>query len=127
VALRGDPKRVLCEIDRLCSGEDANGSLIKLMSAADRALFEVSIIDALNSRSREAKHRLRSALIKCGYDEHCARRVMSEDLSDRVRATTLLNLLRPQWRDAPLDAEDRRSGDLAALAPNRATGRVDPD
>ena len=99
VVLRGDPQRVSSEIDRLCSGEDPNGSLIKQMTPADRALFEVSIIDALNNRSREGQHRLRSALIKCGYDELCARRVMSQDLSDRMRATALLNLLRPHWRD----------------------------
>lgn len=105
IALRGDPQRVSCEIDRLCSGEDPNGDLIKRMTPADRALFEVSIIDALNNRSREGQHRLRSALIKCGYDELCARRVMSPDLSDRVRATSLLNLLRPQWRDNSKDTD----------------------
>jgi hypothetical protein len=125
VELRSDPKRVSREIERLCSGKGPNELPTKQMSAADRALFEVSIIDALNSRTREGQHQLRSALIKCGYDEHCARRVMSEDLSDRVRATALLNLLRPQWRDAPLDADKPTSGELAAQS--RAPGRADPD
>lgn len=96
VELRRDPKWVSREIERLCSGQDPKEPLIKHMAAADRALFDVSIIDALNDHTREDQHRLRSALIKCGYDEHCARRVMSEDFSDRVRATALLNLLRPQ-------------------------------
>src|SRR5262245_21273608 len=105
IALRGDPHRVSSEIERLCSGEDPNGHLIKLMTPADRALFEVSIIDALNNRSREGQHLLRTALIKCGYDELCARRVMSQDLSDRVRATALLNLLRPQWSANAQDTE----------------------
>ena len=127
--VRSDPKRVLREVERLCSGKGPNDLPTKQMSAADRALFEVSIIEALNSRTREGQHQLRSALLKCGYDEHCARRVMSEDLSDRVRATALLNLLRPQWRDGPLDADKPTNGELAAqpLAPNRAPGRADPD
>lgn len=105
VASRRDPKWAAREIERLCSGEDPNEPLIKQMSAEDRALFEVSIIDALNGATREGQHRLRSALIKYGYDEQCSRRVMSQDLSDRVRATALLNLLRPQWRDTMVDPE----------------------
>jgi hypothetical protein len=96
VASRRDPKWVSREVERLCSGEDPSEPRIKQMSAEDRALFEVLLIDALNSSTRERQHRLRSALIKYGYDEQCARRIMSEDLSDRVRATALLNLLRPQ-------------------------------
>ncbi len=98
-----DPKWVSREIERLCSGQDPNEPLIKQMSAEDRALFEVSVIDALNNRTREGQHRLRSALIKYGYDEQCSRRVMSQDFSDRVRATALLSLLRPQWREEPID------------------------
>lgn len=93
---RLDRKWVLREIARLCSGEDLDESLMKQMTAEDRALFDVSIIDALNKYSREDQHRLRSALIKYGYDEQCARRVMSEDFSDRIRASALLSLLRPQ-------------------------------
>ncbi|HEX8091558.1 MAG TPA: hypothetical protein VF762_22075, partial [Blastocatellia bacterium] len=61
-----------------------------------KALFEVQLIDALTKGSREDQHRLRSALIKLGYDEACARRVMRANVSDRVRAKTLLGLLRPQ-------------------------------
>ena len=94
-----DPRWVLREIERVRSGEDLNEPMIKQLSAADRALFEVSLIDALSKWPREDQHRLRSALINYGYDEQCARRVMSEDVSDRVRACALLSLLRPQWRD----------------------------
>jgi hypothetical protein len=99
-----DPKWVSREIERLCSGEEPDAPLIRHMSIEDRALFEVSIIDALNRGTREGQHRLRSALIKYGYDEQCSRRAMSEDFSDRVRATQLLNLLRPQGRDKQIDS-----------------------
>lgn len=127
VVLHRDPKWVSREIERLCSGQDPNEPLVKQMSAEDRVLFEVSVIDALNNRTREGQHRLRSALIKYGYDEHCARRVMSEDLSERVRATALLSLLRPQWREEPIDSEQRssREGSLRTLPASRASGPLD--
>lgn len=123
-----DPKWVSREIERLCSGQALNESLVKQMSAEDRALFEVSVIDALNNRTREGQHRLRSALIEYGYDEQCARRVMSEDLSDRVRATALLSLLRPQWRKEPLDPEERLPSETSrARAARSATGPLEPE
>src|SRR5437667_464787 len=127
VASRGHPKWVSHEVDRLCVGEDPSERLFKQMSAEDRALFEVSLIDALNSSTRERQHRLRSALIKYGYDEQCARRVMSEDLADRVRATALLTLLRPQWRKTQIDPEQCPSdeGMLRARAATRVTGPLD--
>jgi hypothetical protein len=118
VASHRDPKWVSREIERLCSGHDPNEPLIKQMSAEDQVLFEVSVIDALNNRTREGQHRLRSALIKYGYDEQCTRRVMSEDLPDQVRATALLSLLRPQWREEPIDPEQRSS---------RATGPLETE
>jgi hypothetical protein len=125
-----DPKWVSSEIERLCSGQDPNEPLMKQMSAEDRALFEVSVIDALNNRSRESQHRLRSALIKYGYDEQCARRVMSEDLPDRVRATALLTLLRPQWRNDPTgDPDLRSSGDCSprVRAASQTSGPLETD
>ena len=129
VTSRSDPKWVSREIERLSSGGDPNEALMKQMSAEDRALFEVSIIDALNAGTREDQHRLRSALIKYGYDEQCSRRVMSEDFSDRVRATALLNLLRPQWQDTPIDPEQRGGGEgkPRARAASRPTGPLDPE
>ena len=127
--LNRDPKWVSREIERLCTGSDLTEPLIKQMSPEDRALFEVSVIDALNNRSRESQHRLRSALINYGYDEQCARRVMNEDISDRVRATALLTLLRPQWRDEPSDRELRSSGEHPhrTAAASRATGSLETD
>lgn len=126
VASRRDPNWVSREIAKLCSGEEPKELLGGQMSLEDRALFEVSIIDALNSGSRKDQHRLRSALIKYGYDEQCSRRVMSIDFSDRLRATALLNLLRPQWRETFGDSEYpgavRR---LKARVPGRATGPLD--
>lgn len=129
MALHRDPKWVQQEIERLCAGQDPSESLIKQMSAEDRALFEVSVIDALNNRTREGQHRLRSALIKSGYDEQCARRVMSEDLSDRVRATALLSLLRPQWREEPTDLDHLPNHDTLprALAARRSTGSTEKE
>ena len=129
VASRRDPKWVSREIERLCSGVGPSAPLIKRMSAEDRALFEVSIIDALNGGTRECQHRLRSALIKYGYDDQCSRRVMSQDFSDRVRATALLNLLRPQWRDTPIENEELAGGEgrLRARAAGRVTGPLDAE
>ena len=127
MASRRHSKGVSHEVERLCAGDDPSELHIRQMSAEDRALFEVSLIDALNSSTRERQHRLRAALIKCGYDEQCARRVMSEDLADRVRATALLTLLRPQWRRTEIDPEQRPSdeGMLRARAASRVTGPLD--
>lgn len=120
---------VLREIDRLRAGEDLDRSLLSQMSAEERALFEVSVIDALNKYSREDQHRLRSVLVKHGYDEQCARRVMIEDLSDQVRACALLGLLRPQWRDPSIETEQRPGDEGTALAraTSRTTGPLDLD
>lgn len=98
---------MLGEIDRLRSGEDLSESLIKQVSAADRALFEVALIDALNNSKCEERNRLSESLLRSGYDEHCARRVMSEELADRARAAALLDLLRPHWRR---QRADQKSG-----------------
>jgi len=124
-----NPKLVSSEVERLCSEQSSTEPLIKQMTAEDRVLFEVSVIEALNKRSRESQHRLRSALIKYGYDEQCARRVMSEDLSDRVRATALLALLRPQGRDDPGDFESRSNGESSfrAVRASQVTGPQEAD
>jgi len=127
-SVRRDSKWVSREIERLCAGHPPS-ELIKRMFPEERALFEVSVIDALNSRPRESQHRLRSALIKYGYDEQCARRVMSAELSDRVRATSLLTLLRPQWLDEqPVDAEAPPGGEYArARAASQTSGSSESD
>ena len=91
-------------IEKLRDGGHIDDTSMRRMSAEDKALFEVQLIDALTKWPREDQHQLRSALIKHGYDEQCARRVMRESISDRVRASTLLSLLRPQ--------SQARTGDL---------------
>jgi hypothetical protein len=117
------------EISRLRAGEPVDESLIKQLSPEDRAMFEVSMIDALNKASREDQHRLRSALVKCGYDEQCARRVMGADISDRVRASALLGLLRPYSKESSSDAVRSVTEDGADLAKavRNTTGSLDPD
>jgi hypothetical protein len=93
---QADSGRMVVELERMCAGGGINEEHLRRMSAEDKAMFEVQLIDALTKGSREDRHRLRSALIKVGYDEACARRVMRASVSDRVRAKTLLGLLRPQ-------------------------------
>ncbi|MEK6304248.1 MAG: hypothetical protein AABO41_26465 [Acidobacteriota bacterium] len=66
------------------------------LSPEDRAVFEIGLIETLTRGTGEQQRRLRRALIKCGYDEQCARRAMREALADRVRASTLLALLHPE-------------------------------
>jgi hypothetical protein len=91
-----DREAALRELTRLCDGGEMNVSLIENMSAEERVLFEIVLIDALTKWPRDNQHKLRAALIKYGYDEHCSRRLMKEAISDSVRASTLLSLLRPQ-------------------------------
>jgi hypothetical protein len=100
-----DRGRMTVVIEQLRDGGYLDASYLRRMSPEDKALFEVQLIDALTKWPREDQHQLRSALIKHGYDEQCARRVMRESISDRVRASTLLSLLRPQ--------SQARTGDLA--------------
>jgi hypothetical protein len=102
--LFSDRRRLFVVIQQLRDGGLIDDTSMRRMSAEDKALFEVQLIDALTKWPREDQHQLRSALIKHGYDEQCARRVMCENISDRVRASTLLSLLRPQTQ--------ARTGDL---------------
>ncbi|HVG22120.1 MAG TPA: hypothetical protein VNI02_24000 [Blastocatellia bacterium] len=104
------------EIERLCEGGNLDAANLRRMSAEDKALFEVQLIDALTKWSREDQHRLRSALIKLGYDENCARRVMRENVSDRVRAKTLLGLLRLQSQGRTGDLVQPPKTDAAQLS-----------
>lgn len=89
---------VLREITRLREGQDLDESVVRCLSAEDKALFEVALIDTLTELPREQQHRLRATLVKHGYDEQCSRGVMRGEISDRVRASALLDLLRPQSR-----------------------------
>ena len=103
-----DRESVSRELARLRDGGEMNVSLIENMSVEERALFEIVLIDALTKWPRDDQHRLRSSLIKCGYDEQCSRRLMKEAISDSVRASTLLSLLRPQAADKPPETDRYR-------------------
>ena len=96
---------VLGEIARLRAGGELDETFIRRLSGEDKALFEVTLIDALTGLPRELQHPLRATLVKHGYDEHCARRLMRGEISDRVRASTLLDLLRPQSHTKSVDPE----------------------
>jgi hypothetical protein len=114
-ALRGSAReRVLVEVERLRAGGEFDDSLVRGLTRDQRAFFEVVLIEALTTGSREDRHRLRAMLIKHGVDELCARRIMKESHSDRIRASTLLYLLRPQYRAADMDWEELgRTGEIA--------------
>jgi hypothetical protein len=103
--------KMTVEIERLRDGGSIDEAYLRRMSAEEKTLFEVQLIDALTKWPREDQHQLRSALIKHGYDEHCARRVMRESVSDRVRASTLLRLLRPQPRGRTADLVQRQKAE----------------
>ena len=114
---------VLSEIERLRAGGEMNETVIRKMSPEDKAIFEVGLIDALTKWPREDQHRLRSTLIKNGYDERCARCLMRGDISNRVRASTILSLLRPQSPARPHDSDrfkKTKSGRLVPIVTNDA-------
>src|SRR4029079_7038050 len=104
-AARLDRDGAFREIARLRDGGELDESLIENMSPEERALFEIALIDALTKWSRDDQHKLRSTLIKHGYDEQCARRLMKDAISSSVRASTLLALLRPQSGNKSPDAD----------------------
>ena len=99
---------VLREIARLSSGGDLDQTFIRNLLREDKALFEVALIDALTGLPRELQHSLRATLVKHGYDEHCARRLMKGEISDRVRASTLHGLLHPQSHTLPVEMDGPR-------------------
>jgi len=99
---------VLLEIARLVAGGELDETFVRRLLGEDKALFEVTLIDALTGLSRELQHPLRATLVKHGYDEHCARRLMKGEISDRVRASTLLDLLRPQSHTMSVEPEGQR-------------------
>jgi hypothetical protein len=99
---------VLSEIARLSAGGELDETFLGSLLGEDKALFEVALIDALSGLSRELQHPLRATLIKHGYDEHCARRLMKGEISDRVRASTLHDLLLPQSHAMGVETEGSR-------------------
>ena len=125
VAKTQGPSWILDEIDRFRRGGEISESFIRRLSHEERAFIEVALIDALTKWPREDQHRLRSMLIKHGYDEMCSRRLMKDAISERVRASTLLSLLRPQTRPAETDETAREKSSLSASAARG--GAVDAD
>ena len=110
------PSWILDEIDRFRQGGEISESFIRRLSHEERAFIEVALIDALTKWPREDQHRLRSMLIKHGYDEMCSRRLMKDAISERVRASTLLSLLRPQTRPAESGEAAQEKTSLSARA-----------
>lgn len=96
--MRCELNRLLLEVARLGDGGEMTEELAARLSSEERAVFEIGLIDTLTRGTAEQQRRLRHSLIKGGYDELCARRSMSEAISDKVRASTLLILLHPRPR-----------------------------
>ncbi|MFY9611094.1 MAG: hypothetical protein WAU45_21090 [Blastocatellia bacterium] len=94
--MRCELNRLLWEVARLGAGGEMTEHLAASLSPEERAVFEIGLIETLTRGTAEQQRRLRRALIKCGYDEQCARRAMRDAISDRVRASTLLLLLHPR-------------------------------
>jgi hypothetical protein len=116
------PAWILEEIARFREGGEMSESFIRRLSQEERAFIEVALIDALTKWPREDQHRLRSMLIKHGYDEMCARRLMKDAISERVRASTLLTLLRPQSVTAETDDLVKDTSSMTARAARGGAG-----
>jgi hypothetical protein len=89
------------EMERLRGGGSLTDSVLRGFSEDERLLFEVAAIDALSRWPAEDRERMRAMLIKLGYHEQCARRSLRGGISDRIRASTLLDLLRPDTDPEP--------------------------
>ena len=99
--MRRELSWLLWEVARLGAGGEMTERLATRLSPEERVVFEIGVIDALARGTGERQRRLKRALIKSGYDEQCARRVMKDALADRVRATTILVLLHPRSQNKP--------------------------
>ncbi|HWO00551.1 MAG TPA: hypothetical protein VNS63_14930 [Blastocatellia bacterium] len=94
--MRTELSKLLWEVARLGDGGGVTYHLAASLSPEEKAVFEIGLIDTLTRGTADQQRRVRRALLNCGYDEQCARRVMTESVTDRVRASTLLLLLHPQ-------------------------------
>ena len=113
---------VLKEIARLRNGGELNETLIRNLSAEDKVLFEVALIESLSDLPRDEQHLLRATLVRHGFDEQCARRLMKGEISDRIRASTLLDLLRPQYHPKPPEPGVSSGSQNPAKARSATTG-----
>jgi hypothetical protein len=99
-------EKIVAELERLREIGDWDWAALDALSSETRVLFEVMMIEALTSWPLTARRRLRASLIVNGYDEQCARRMMSDNLPDSIRASALYSMLRPCSDTAPLMLPD---------------------
>jgi hypothetical protein len=105
-AQQGEVDKILAELKRMREGGEWDWAALDQLSPATRALFEVMMIEALTTWPLAAQRRLRARLIAHGYDEQCARRVMSDNLPDSIRASLLYAMIRPCSDTGPLILPD---------------------
>jgi len=103
---RSELEKVLAELQRMRDLGEWDWAALDRLSPETRAAFEVMMIEALTTWPCAAQRQLRAALITNGYDEQCARRVMSDNLPDSIRASSLYMILRPCSDTAPLISPD---------------------
>jgi hypothetical protein len=99
---RSELEKVLAELQRMRDLGEWDWAALERLSPETRAAFEVIMIEALTTWPLAAQRKLRAALITNGYDEQCARRVMSDNLPDSIRASSLYLILRPCGDTGPL-------------------------
>ncbi|MEN3334892.1 MAG: hypothetical protein V7641_4257 [Blastocatellia bacterium] len=99
---RSELEKVVAELQRMRDLGEWDWATLDRLSPEARASFEVMMIEALTTWPRAAQRTLRAALIINGYDEQCARRVMSDNLPDSIRAAALYSILRPCSDTGPL-------------------------
>lgn|ERR1700754_2017932 len=99
---RGELEQAMAELQRMRNTGEWDWAALDCLSMEARVAFEVMMIEALTTWPREAQRKLRATLIMQGYDEQCARRVMSDNLPDSIRAASLHAILRPCGDTGPL-------------------------
>ena len=103
---RSELEKVVAELQRMRDVGEWDWAALDRLSPETRAAFEVMMIEALTTWPCAAQRKLRAALITNGYDEQCARRVMSDNLPDSIRALSLYTILRPCSDTGPLTLPD---------------------
>ncbi|MFL6214480.1 MAG: hypothetical protein ACJ74J_11375 [Blastocatellia bacterium] len=99
-------EKIVAELERMRETGEWDWAALDSLSPETRVLFEVMMIEALTSWPLSARRCLRATLIVNGYDEQCARRIMSDNLPASIRATALYSMLRPCSDTAPLALPD---------------------
>lgn len=106
---RSELEKVMEELQRMHDAGEWDWAALERLSPETRAIFEVLMIEALTNWPPAAQRQLRATLIINGYDEQCARRVMSDNLPDSIRASSLYLILRPCGDTGPLILPDHRA------------------